>query len=68
MASIDVISLFTNAPLVKTIEMIINQSYDEHNNNSMPIPKDILKKLMFLATQEIFIHNERFYKQKLKES
>ena len=32
-------------------------------NNSIPIPKDIFKKLMLLATQGIFMHNERFYKQ-----
>ena len=40
-----------------------NRLYDEHNNNSIPIPKDIFKKLLLLATQGIFMHNERFYKQ-----
>ena len=61
--SFDVVSLFTNVPLVETIDIIINRLYDEHNNNSIPIPKDIFKKLMLLATQRIFMHNERFYKQ-----
>ena len=50
-------------PLVETINIIINRLYDEHNNNSIPIPKDIFKKLMLLATQGIFMHNERFYEQ-----
>ena len=63
MASFDVVSLFTNVPLVETIHIISDRLYDEHNNNSIPIPKDILKKLMLLATQGIFMHNERFYKQ-----
>ena len=40
-----------------------NRLYDEHNNNSIPIPKDIFKKLMLLATQGVFMHNEQFYKQ-----
>ena len=61
--SFDVVSLFTNVPLVETVDRIINRLYDEHNNNSIPIPKDIFKKLMLLATQGIFMHNERFYKQ-----
>ena len=50
MVSFDVVLLFTNVPLIETIDMIINQLYDEHNNNSIPIPKDIFKKLMLLAT------------------
>ena len=63
MISFDMVSLFTNVALVKTIDIIINRLYDEHNNNSIPIPKDTFKKLMLLATQGIFMHNERFYKQ-----
>ena len=30
---------------------------------SIPIPKDIFKKLMLLFIQNFFMHNERFYKQ-----
>ena len=41
MVSFDVVSLFTNVPLVETIDIIINRLYDELNNNSIPIPKDI---------------------------
>ena len=63
MVSFDVVSLFTNVPLVETIDIIINRLYDEHNNNSIRIPKDIFKKSMLLATQGNFMQNERFYKQ-----
>ena len=63
MVSFDVVSLFTNAPLVETIDIIINRLYDEHNNTSIPIPKDIFKKLMLLVTQGIFMLNKRFYEQ-----
>ena len=63
MVSFDVLSLFTNVPLVETIDTIIDRLYDEHNNNSIPISKDIFKKLMLLATQAIFIQNEWFYIQ-----
>ena len=63
MVSFDVVSLFTNVPLAETIDIIIKRFNDEHNNNSIPIPKDIFKKLMLLATQGIFMHNERFYRQ-----
>ena len=57
------VSLFTNVPFVHTTDIIINRLYDEHNNNSIPIPIDIFKKLMLFATPEIFMHNKRFYKQ-----
>ena len=57
------VSLFKNVHLVETIDIIINQLYDEYNDNSIWIPKDIFKKIMLLATQGIFMHNERFYKQ-----
>ena len=63
MVSFNVVSLFTNVPLVEIIDIIINRLYDKHNNNSLPIPKNNFKKLMLLATQGIFMHNKRFYKQ-----
>ena len=44
MVSFDVVSLFANVPLVETINIIIKRLYDEHNNNFIPIPKDIFKK------------------------
>ena len=67
MVSFDVVSLFINVPLVKTIDIIINRLYDEHNNNSIPIPKDIFKKLLLLAPKEFSCTTKGFI-NKLKES
>ena len=63
MVSFNVVLLFTNVPLVETIEIIISWLYDEHNNNSIPISKDIFKKIMLLAIQGIFMRNEQLHKQ-----
>ena len=65
--SFDVVSLFANVRLVERIDIIINRLYDEHNNNSIPIPKDIFKKLMLLATPGILCTTNGFM-NKLKES
>ena len=54
--NVPVVSLFTNAPLAKTIELIIGRLYSEGNPNSMP-----LRKLMFITIQGLFM-----YKNKLK--
>ena len=63
MVSFDVISLFTNVPLAETIELIINRIYDDNNPNAVPFEKDVFRKLMFMATQGIFMFNDRMYKQ-----
>ena len=63
MVSFDVLSLFTNVPLSETIELIADRIYNEDNPNAVPFNRDIFKKLMFLATQEIFMFNDRLYKQ-----
>ena len=52
--SFDVVSLFTNVPLPETIEIIINYLYEE-NKNIMPIERKVFRKLMFIATQGIFM-------------
>ena len=61
--SFDVASLFTNVPLAKTIEQIIDRLYSEDNPNLMPITADIFRKLMFLTTQGLFMYKNKFYKQ-----
>ena len=62
MVSFDVVSLFTNVPLPETIEIIINYLYEE-NKNIMPVERKVFKKLMFIATQGIFMFNGKLYKQ-----
>ena len=48
--SFDVVSLFTNVPLKKTIDIILRKVYDERSINTK-IPKKDLKKLLLLCTQ-----------------
>ena len=62
MVNFDVVSLFTSAPLPETVKLISNYLYDE-NKNSMPIERKVFRKLMFIATQEIFLFKEKLYKQ-----
>ena len=62
MVSFDVISLFTNVPLPETIEIIVNYLY-EKNKNIMPIERKVFRKLMFIATQGIFMFDGKLYKQ-----
>ena len=59
--SFDVVSLFTNVPLKETIEIAIDYLYAD-TANVMPVDK-VFRKLINLATQEIFMINEKFYKQ-----
>ena len=63
MVSFDVVSLFTNVPLSETTELIADRIYTEDNPNAVPFNRDIFKKLMFLATQGIFMFNNRLYEQ-----
>ena len=39
MVSFDAVSLFTNVPLVETMELIINRMYDGDNCNAVPVVK-----------------------------
>ena len=61
--SFDVVSLFTNVPLSETIDLITNRLYVNENANNIPFPKEIFRKLMYMTTQGIFMHNGKFYKQ-----
>ena len=63
MVSFDVLSLVTNLAFAETIDIITDGLYGEQINNFIRIPKNIFEKLMLLATQGIFVHNERLHKQ-----
>ena len=41
--SFDVVSLFTNVPLLETIELIADRIYTEDNSYAAPLNKDIFK-------------------------
>ena len=51
-ASLDVESLFTNVPIDKTIDIIIEHSYNHPTLPPPKIPQDILKQLLYLCTRE----------------
>ena len=63
LVSFDAVSLFTNVPLSETIDLITNCLYVNENTNNIPLPKEIFRKLMYMTTQGIFMHNGKFYKQ-----
>ena len=63
LVSFDVVSLFTKVPLDYTIEIILRKIYDEHRI-STKIPRQDLKKLLYMCTKEMhFIFNKRGYRQ-----
>ena len=63
MISFDVVSLFTNVPLAETIELVIERLYDNNNSNAIPFEKSIFRQLIFMATQGLFMYNDKLYKQ-----
>ena len=60
--SFDVILLFSNVPLKNTIEIVIDY-FCADAICVMPVDQNIFRKLMYLAVQEIFMLNEKAYKQ-----
>ena len=62
-ASFDVIFLFTNVPLAETIELIASYVYAKDNPSCPPFNKNIFVKLMFKATQGLFLYKDELYQQ-----
>ena len=63
MGSLDVDSLFTNIPLDETIDICVNQLF-ENTDTVEGFTKSELKQLLSLATKEsYFIFNGLLYKQ-----
>ena len=59
MISFDVKSLFTNAPLEETIDIILNKIYDEKKIETN-IPGNIMKDLLYLCTKHVhFTYGEK---------
>ena len=63
MVSFDVVPLFTNVPLSETIELIIEHLYPNKNAKLVPFNKTIFRKLMYMATQGLFMYKNKLYKQ-----
>ena len=63
MISFDVVSLFTNVPLEKTIDLILRKVYDEKLIKTM-INRYQLKSLLLLCTKHVhFTFNDQIYQQ-----
>ena len=62
MVSFDVVSLFTNVPIPETMEIISNYLYEENKYITL-IERKVFQKLIFIATQGIFMFDGKLYKQ-----
>ncbi|CAH8678749.1 unnamed protein product [Schistosoma rodhaini] len=62
MFSLDVVSLFTNVPLMETIEFICEQITEKQIN--IGLPEDCLKELLLRCTLNVhFVFNNSYYRQ-----
>ena len=61
--SFDVVSLYTNIPLIETINIIADTLYSVNSFKTPPFPKESFIKLLTIATQGIFIYKDKIYKQ-----
>ena len=62
LVSFDVVSLFTNVPLVETIDIIANHIY-QNKAKRPPFEKHIFKELVKKATGGIFLYRGEYYRQ-----
>ena len=61
--SYDVESLFTNVPVRDTIDFIIDEIYNQHKLKPIASRLVFKRLLLKLSTENVFIFNEKFYKQ-----
>ena len=63
MVSFDVTSLFTNIPLIETIDIVSNRIYSDNAAVTPDIPKNYFRKMLLLCTQGIFLYKDVLYRQ-----
>ena len=63
LVSFDAKSLFNNVPLNYTIDIIADYIFSLERKDQPPIKREIFIKLMHLATQGMFLYNNKLYKQ-----
>ena len=62
MYSFDVSNLFTNVPLLETVEYLCNHITVSHSD--FPIPMSLLRRLILICVKDVpFMFNEQTYKQ-----
>ena len=61
LVSFDVVSLFTNIPLMETIDIVTDYVYKHESRPSYP--KQTFKKLLQIATGGYFLHKDKLYCQ-----
>ena len=60
--SFDVVSLYTNIPLLETINIIADVLYSVNSVKVPPFPKKSFIKLLIIASQGIFMYRDKVYK------
>ena len=63
MVSFDVTSLFTNVPLIYTVDIIINRLYGRNAVICPNIPKEKFRTMLLLCTQGMFLYKDVLYRQ-----
>ena len=56
--SFDVVYLYTNIPLLETINIIADVLYSANSVKVPPFPKKSFIKLLTIATQDIFMYKD----------
>ena len=65
MASFDIKSLFTNVPLVETIDICVNNLFENDEDKILNFSKKQMRDLLTLASHDcLFLFNNNFYVQK----
>ena len=63
MASLDVDSLFTNIPLDESIDISVENLYNENKNPPNTLKHDFRKLLNISTKESFFMSNNKYYKQ-----
>ena len=63
MVSFDVSSLFTNVPLLETIDIVCDYAYSDNAITTPPFKREVFRKMLILCSKGMFIYNDDWYEQ-----